>query len=275
MPAPSALSSRLIDLARDAAAAIVEVHRRGFTVTDKADSSPLTEADLASNRVLIAGLAGIEPLLPVISEESLSVPWATRAGWSRYWLVDPLDGTKEFVGGNDHFTVNIALIDDGRPTLGIVVQPLTGTGWIGEVGSGAWRIEADGRTTALRCDALGEAPLRVAVSRSHAGGSTARFLAGLGPHVCVATGSSLKLCHIADGHLDLYPRPAPTMEWDIGAGQAVLEAAGGRVVVASGEALAYNRKDSLLNDHFVAVGDQALIDRDDGALLRMLVDACR
>jgi 3'(2'), 5'-bisphosphate nucleotidase len=192
----------------------------------------------------------------VLSEESAGIPYAERAGWSRYWLVDPLDGTKEFIKRNGEFTVNIALIDDGQPACGVVHVPVSGVSYFGCVGEGAFKRHADGTIEEITVTAQRQAPLRIAGSRSHAGDSLQRFLDKVGPHEIVSMGSSLKLCLVAEGRADIYPRLGPTSEWDTGAAQAVVEAAGGEVTGLDMQPLRYNTKDSLLNPHFLVFGDR-------------------
>jgi 3'(2'), 5'-bisphosphate nucleotidase len=243
---------------------ILTIYGRDFTATEKEDRSPLTEADLAAHAVLVDALAATG--LPVLSEESREVPYAERAGWSRFWLVDPLDGTKEFIKRNGEFTVNVALIDNGRAVFGLVLAPVLGVLYIGSP-DGAWRVTAPQEpltvippegAVPLPDPALSRKPgdpLRVVASRSHLTGDTEAFIAALeeeqGKVDLVSSGSSLKLCRVAEGSAEVYPRLAPTMEWDTAAGQAVIEAAGGAVRVhPSGEPLRYNRPD-LLNPFFV------------------------
>lgn len=243
--------------ARDAGRAILDVyHRPDLGTREKADASPITDADLAAQRIIERDLKRITPDIPRLSEESAHAPYAERRAWKRFWLVDPLDGTREFVHRRDEFTVNIALIEDGVPRLGVVYAPVLDVGWLGAVGHGAWRVDThDGEEV--------EKPIRVAeriadepkilVSYSHPSPQLTRYLEHLPPHSLVPMGSSLKFCRLAEGGADLYPRLGPTMEWDTGAAHAVLTAAGGQVVDFSGTPLTYNRED-LKNPNFVALG---------------------
>jgi 3'(2'), 5'-bisphosphate nucleotidase len=246
----------ILDIARQAGAAILEVYHQDFAVQHKGDESPLTAADLASHRVIVTRLGQLTPELPVLSEEGADIPFDTRSGWQRYWLIDPLDGTREFVKRNGEFTVNIALIDDGRPVLGIVHVPVTGVSYVGEVGEGAWKIDGKDHASPIEVRRQRPPTVRVAGSRSHAGDSLKRFLDQLGSHEIVSMGSSLKLCLVAEGAADVYPRLGPTSEWDTAAAQAVVEAAGGQVTDTEGQPLRYNAKESLLNPHFLVFGDQ-------------------
>jgi 3'(2'), 5'-bisphosphate nucleotidase len=192
----------------------------------------------------------------VLSEEDADIPFDERSSWSTYWLIDPLDGTKEFIKKNDEFTVNIALIDDQKAVLGVVFVPATGVTFFGQAGKGAHKIE-NGETSEIHATPEAQTPLRVAGSRSHAGSSLQQFLDNVGDHEIVSMGSSLKLCLVADGKADIYPRLGPTSEWDTAAAQAVVEAAGGMVTDTDGKPLLYNTKESLLNPFFLVFGDKS------------------
>lgn len=248
---------RCITLAREAGEAIMRVYAQDFPVELKDDNSPLTAADLASHRIIADGLAALAPQVPVISEEAADIPWATRQAWTRLWLVDPLDGTREFIKKNGEFTVNIALIEDGVPVLGVVYAPALDYLVHAERGVGAFLREA-GRDIAMASTRPAAAPLRVAASRSHLDPRTQALLERVGAHERLGLGSSLKFCRIAEGRVDFYPRFGPTSEWDTAAGQCVLEGAGGAVLRTDGHALDYNRKESILNPDFLALGDADL-----------------
>ena len=243
--------SELEPIARAAGDAILAIYRQPFAVEFKQDESPLTAADQGAHEVIVQALARLTPDIPVLSEESDAETMQARLGWSRYWLVDPLDGTKEFVSRNGEFTVNIALIDHGRPVWGLVYAPVLDKLWYGGKGIGAWRV-ADGTHKAIqtRPHEAGQA-WRVVGSRNHLSQATLDYLAPLGEVELVSMGSSLKFCIIAEGGAELYPRLAPTCEWDTAAAQAVLEGAGGSVTQLDGSALAYNKPD-ILNPWFVA-----------------------
>lgn len=257
------LVTELVALVEVAGAAILEIYTTDFDVETKADESPLTQADLAAHRAIEAGLKKLTPDIPLFSEESELPSFALRSQWNRYWLVDPLDGTKEFVNRNGEFTVNIALIDNQQPVFGIVGVPVRDQVYVGIEGRGAYRlsrkadepdrIELNGRP---RND---EEPLVVVASRSHGGERLEQYLVELeetfGGVSRTPVGSSLKLCILADGEADLYPRLGPTSEWDIAAAHAVLAAAGGEVWAADGSPLSYNSKDSVLNPEFFAAAD--------------------
>ena len=242
-------------LAERAAAAILDVYVSDFAVEQKDDRSPLTAADLASHRVIVEGLHALAPALPVLSEESADIAWAERASWTRYWLVDPLDGTREFIKRNGEFTVNIALIVDHRPVLGIVQTPVSGELACAWEGGGTWLSTPGGK--ALRVGTRRRvSPLVVAGSRSHGSEREAALLARLGPCAKLPMGSSLKFVRIAAAEADLYLRLGPTSEWDTAAGQCVLEQAGGAVLDFDGHPFRYNTRESLLNPDFFAVGDR-------------------
>lgn len=246
----------LCAIARAAGAAIMEVYGREHTVELKQDRSPLTDADRAAHEIIRAGLAALPDALPLLSEESAPHELTRRREWTRYWLVDPLDGTKEFVKRNGEFTVNIARIEHHRAVAGVVLAPARGLLYYGAIGRGAWLQTADALDRPIEVRREAAAPLRVVGSRSHPSGELAAYLAALGPHEIVPMGSSLKVCLVAAGEADLYPRLGPTSEWDTAAAQAILESAGGRMIDRAGRPLRYNTKDDLLNTHFLAFGDQ-------------------
>ncbi len=252
----------LVALARDAGSAILKVYAVDFDVHAKDDESPLTQADLNSHRVISAGLRKLTPDLPIVSEESELPDWPTRRKWSRYWLVDPLDGTKEFVNRNGEFTVNIALIDQGRAVLGIVGVPVRDEIYVGSVAAArAQKHSSTGITTLRTRSMAGRRTLDVVASRSHGGERLEQYIIALEQQFeqveRTPVGSSLKLCILAEGRADLYPRLGPTSEWDIAAAHAVLVAAGGAVWTFDRENLAYNTKESFLNPEFLAVADSA------------------
>ncbi|WP_456397916.1 3'(2'),5'-bisphosphate nucleotidase CysQ [Desulfurobacterium sp.] len=249
--------------------AVLSVYEREFAVEEKADRSPLTEADKLSHKVIISHL----PDYPILSEEGKEIPYEERSRWKRFWLIDPLDGTKEFIKRNGEFTVNIALIENGRPILGVVYAPVMKTLYYGALEIGAFKVEngnfsfleeitssekfwkeIENVTVKLPVSEEREEIIVVA-SRSHRNPETEAFIKKLeekfGKVKAVSKGSSLKLCLVGEGKADVYPRLAPTMEWDTAAGQAVVEAAGGRVInYETGEPLVYNKRD-LLNPHFI------------------------
>ena len=246
-----------IALARAAGERILEVYNSSdFAISEKEDASPLTAADLASHETIIQGLRELTPDIPILSEESAAVELAERASWQRFWLVDPLDGTKEFIKRNGEFTVNIALIDQHVPILGVVYVPVQQSCYYALAGQGAFLQQAGQTPQPIKVTTPCTTPVRVVGSRSHAGPHLQAFIDQLGAHELVSIGSSLKLCLVAAGQADIYPRLGPTSEWDTAAAQCVVEQAGGQVLTVSGERLLYNTKESLLNPHFLVIADQ-------------------
>lgn len=267
MKVSDTLREGAIAIARDASAAILAIYDVDFDVQHKLDASPLTAADMAAHHCIVDGLAALTADIPVLSEESAEeVPAVQRRQWSRMWLVDPLDGTREFVKRNGEFTVNLALIEDGEPIFGVVLAPVTGEVWHGGRGLGSLRRgrgQDASHDVPLHTRSPAIVPLRVAASRSHRDPRSEAFIArmetGTGGEVePVGLGSSLKFCKLAEGAMDVYPRFGPTSEWDTAAGQCVLEGAGGCVLDAKGRPLRYNQRDTILNGDFVALGDPAL-----------------
>ena len=252
-----ALLALAVDLTERAGAAILAVRERGFDVIRKADFSPVTEADHAAEAIIVAGLREATPDIPVVAEEEMAAGHIPAASES-YWLVDPLDGTREFTAGRDEFTVNIALVRDGRPVLGVVGVPVTGEIFLGIVGRGAAKRDKTGRHTISARKPPPEG-LTVLASRSH-GDATAldAFLKGRKVAKMANYGSSLKFCRMAEGLADLYPRHGRTMEWDTAAAHAVLEAAGGGVFTMDGAKLRYG-KPGWENPHFYATGQTVAV----------------
>ncbi|WP_458378909.1 3'(2'),5'-bisphosphate nucleotidase CysQ [Pseudomonas chlororaphis] len=260
---PHPLLAPVIDLALKAGEAILPFWRANVAVTSKADESPVTAADLAAHHLIVQGLIALDPSIPVLSEEDADIPRDVRAGWQRWWLVDPLDGTKEFISGSEEFTVNIALIEEGRVVFGVVSMPTSGRCYFGGAGLGAWRADKGQAPVAIHVrDSLtaGEA-FTVVASRRHTSPEQERLLAGLsatlGELQLANIGSSLKFCLLAEGAADCYPRLAPTSQWDTAAAQGVLEGAGGEVLDLSGAPFCYPARESLLNDFFLALPAKA------------------
>jgi 3'(2'), 5'-bisphosphate nucleotidase len=258
LPSHQTLRQACTDLARSAAREIMRIYAGDLGVRDKADKSPVTDADHAAEAIIVAGLRKLTPDTPVVAEEEMAagrIPAtdAIQAG-APFWLVDPLDGTKEFIKRNGEFTVNIALIEVGRPTLGIVLAPASDTLWRGAVGLGADKSEKGGAFAAITTRAMPDDGLTCCASRSHSIYSDLDIWfgrEGLTVSERVQVGSSLKFCLIAEGKADIYPRFGPTNEWDTAAGQGVLEAAGGEVVTTDGKPLLYG-KPRFSNPHFIA-----------------------
>lgn len=255
-PDRATLLPAVVDIVRGASAAILEVYGSAdFATTTKADASPLTIADLRAHALISQALKSLTPGIPILSEEGAAIPFDERRHWLRHWLVDPLDGTKEFVRRNGEFTVNIALIENHEPILGVVGVPVSGVVYSGGPGVGAWRQRAGEPAHAIAVTKPAANPLRVIGSKSHRGDSLDALLAKLGPHEFVPVGSALKFCLVAEGTADFYPRLGPTSEWDTAAAHAVVLGAGGSVLEASGRPLRYNTKADLLNPHFLVFGD--------------------
>ncbi len=252
----TALLPTVVDLARTAGLRIMAIYATAFTVTQKVDDSPLTAADMASHEVITQGLSQLTPTIPILSEESATIAAADRIQWETFWLVDPLDGTKEFVDRNGEFTVNIALVHHHQPILGVVHVPVSGLSYFAAQGAGAWRRSLNEAPQAIHAAQLTDAPIRVIGSRSHGSKALEAFVARLPRQASfVRVGSALKFCWIAEGRADVYPRFGPTSEWDTAAAHCIAEQAGATVVDVTGAPLRYNTRVSLLNPHFLVFGD--------------------
>ncbi|MBC3483844.1 3'(2'),5'-bisphosphate nucleotidase CysQ [Pseudomonas sp. SWRI59] len=265
------LMHEVVKLAQVAGQAILPFWRADVAVSNKADDSPVTAADLAAHRVIADGLLALAPHIPVLSEEDCDISLAERQGWSRWWLVDPLDGTKEFIAGSEEFTVNIALIENAEVVFGVVSMPTNGRCYFGGRQLGAWRAEAGEAAEPIQVRNAPPADGRftVVASRRHSSPEQEALLAGLGAAVgdlaLANIGSSLKFCLLAEGSADCYPRLAPTSQWDTAAAQGVVEGAGGEVIELDGQPFRYPPRESLLNPFFLALPSaaswrQALID---------------
>ncbi len=240
----------VIDIAREAGRRILTVYERDFEVDTKQDESPLTAADMASHHHIVDSLRALTPDIPVLSEESDSIPFSERQQWSRYWLIDPLDGTREFIKRNGEFTVNIALIDQHEPVMGVILAPVTGELFYAMAGGSAWYQSASEPPRTIQCKEA-EPTLVIAGSRSHVSDRMRSFLEALPDHELISLGSSLKFCYVAMGKADLYLRLGPTSEWDSAAAHCIVNAAGGQVCKTDFSPRRYNTKNSLLNPDFV------------------------
>ncbi|ROM77437.1 3'(2'),5'-bisphosphate nucleotidase [Pseudomonas brassicacearum] len=260
---PHPLMAPVIELALKAGEAILPFWRADVQVNHKADESPVTAADMAAHDVIVAGLTALAPDIPILSEEDANIPQDVRAGWQRWWLVDPLDGTKEFISGSEEFTVNIALIEQGRVVFGVVSMPTNGRFYVGGAGLGAWRADQGDKplSIAVRNVLAAHETFTVVASRRHTSPEQERLLGGLsaslGELQLTSIGSSLKFCLVAEGAADCYPRLAPTSQWDTAAAQGVLEGAGGEVLDLSGEPFCYPPRETLLNASFLALPAKA------------------
>lgn len=253
---PATLLPDIIRIAEQASVAIRQVYDSDFAVSRKDDDSPLTAADLAAHETICRGLTALTPGVPILSEESSDLPWQERSSWQTYWLVDPLDGTREFIKRNGEFTVNIALIHHHEAVLGVVHVPVTQVCYYAAAGHGAWRSEAGSAPRRIHTRRTDRGRIVTAGSRSHGSELQKRFFESLGPDTgTIVIGSSLKFCLVAEGQIDIYPRFGPTSEWDSAAAQCVVEQAGGRVTDLQWRPIRYNTKDSLLNPDFLVIAD--------------------
>ena len=260
---PHPLLAPVIDLCRRAGEVILPFWRSGVEVTAKSDNSPVTAADLAAHELLVEGLKALDPSIHILSEEDANIPLSQRSQWQRWWLVDPLDGTKEFISGSEEFTVNVALVENGRVVFGVVSMPTSDRCYFGGAGLGAWRSDASNHIEPIAVrdqPGAGEA-FTVVASRRHSSREQEALLAGLSAVVgelkLTNIGSSLKFCLLAEGSADCYPRLAPTSQWDTAAAQGVLEGAGGVVLNLAGETFDYPARESLLNGYFLALPEKA------------------
>ncbi len=251
-----ALLPAVVDLARNAARRILKIYQSpDLQITQKADQSPVTAADMAAHHLINAGLNLITTDIPVLSEENCDIPFSTRQKWQRYWLVDPLDGTRQFIRGNGQFSVNIALIEHHKPVLGVILSPVSGSLYYAWRNGGAWKQSPQQEPTQIQCSTAKGGKVRVTSNHSQAKGRFKAFLNNIGQFQHIRMGSSIKSCLIAEGLADLYPRLGPTSEWDTAAAQIIVEQAGGHIVDTHMQPLRYNTKDSLLNPHFFVSGD--------------------
>jgi 3'(2'), 5'-bisphosphate nucleotidase len=253
---PEQLLVPVVDISIRASKAILEVYNSDFGVEKKDDNSPLTAADMAAHTTIVKALKKLTPDIPVLSEESASIPYQERKQWSLYWLVDPLDGTKEFVKRNGEFTVNIALIHDHQPVMGVVHVPVSDVGYHAIKDGGAYKYESGQQSLPIKTRQTIADKITVAGSRSHANSHQQRFFQALGNDTeTINRGSSLKFCLIAEGKVDIYARFGPTSEWDTAASHCIVTEAGGIVTDMRFKPLTYNTKDSILNPHFLVIGD--------------------
>ncbi len=246
------LIKQLIEISKEAGEAILEVYNTDFDYQIKEDLSPLTKADTLSNNIIRERLKVLTPDIPILSEESCNIPLSIRSQWNQYWLVDPLDGTKEFIKRNGEFTVNIALINNNEPVFGIIYIPVTNHLFWGSTVHGAYEIK--NRMNPIKIYASTKNTKKVAASRSHGNKVINNLLEKLDTYTIVNMGSSLKFCLIANGEIDIYPRLGPTSEWDTAAGEAILKSAGGSVIDLELRNIVYNKK-NLLNPNFIAANN--------------------
>ena len=251
------LCHECVTIARDAGEAILTIYDAGFNVEEKDDKSPLTDADMASHNLIVKRLTELTPDIPILSEESAKLPFAERASWETYWLVDPLDGTREFIKRNGEFTVNIALIHQHQSIIGVINVPVLDVDYYAWEGGGCFKTEHKGKAVKISVKKLNDSRLTVAGSRSHGSEMMQQYMAKLGDVETLSMGSSLKFCLVAEGRADLYPRLGLTSEWDTAAAHCIVVQAGGYITKTDMTPLEYNTKDSLLNPFFFVYGDNS------------------
>ena len=247
-----------VDIARDAGRAILAIYEAGFDIQEKEDKSPITDADMASHNLIIDRLGALTPEIPILSEESTRPPFEERARWETYWLVDPLDGTREFIKRNGEFTVNIALIHRHKSIIGVINVPVLNTDYYGWLGGGSFKAEDGAAAESISVKKLNPGEkLTVVGSRSHGSEMLQNYMAKLGDVDILRMGSSLKFCLVAEGRADIYPRLSPTSEWDSAAAHCIVEQAGGYITRTDMSPHDYNTKDSLLNPFFIVFCDDS------------------
>ena len=252
------LCMNVIDIARLAGIKILEIYNSGFDIEHKADKTPLTTADLAANDIIVSSLKELTPEIPILSEESEKIPFEIRKQWQRYWLVDPLDGTREFIKRNDEFSVNIALVENHQSILGVIYAPVMAIDYYAWRNGGAFRKKKGKKPKQIHVRKIKSEKLVIAGSRSHGSELQQNYIAQLENATVMPMGSSLKSCLVAEGKADIYPRLGPTSEWDTAAAQCIIEEAGGYMINANTkQPMRYNLKDSLTNPHFLVYGDDS------------------
>ena len=255
--------NKLIEISINAGRAIMDIYKTDFNFEKKSDQSPLTAADLCSHEIISDSLSKLSPKIPILSEESLDIPMSERSSWDEYWLIDPLDGTKEFINRNGEFTTNIALIKKNRPIFGIIHAPcLNQTYWGGE-SIGSYYLEGDLNSDIQKINTSPKSnqEIKIVCSRSHPSDDLKYILRMIGDHKKLSIGSSLKFCIIAKGEADCYLRLGPTSEWDTAAGEAIIRSSGGTVKAIDGSNLKYNKSDSILNPSFIAAANDDLVSK--------------
>lgn len=248
----------IVALSKQAGEQVLEIYAQQDTqiIIKKSDQSPLTIADLMSHQIISTKLQQLTPDVPILSEESANIAFTERQCWTQYWLIDPLDGTKEFIAKNDEFTINIALIEKHQPVLGVVYAPALQTCYFATFEQGAFKQVKNEAPQLLHTKPYQSGKIKVTASRRHGSEALENFLQKLPEYLIIQRGSALKCCLVAEGQADIYPRLAPTSEWDIAAAQCIVEAAGGAVIDRQGNQLRYNTKAALENPSFLVVGDK-------------------
>jgi 3'(2'), 5'-bisphosphate nucleotidase len=254
----TSLADKTRILTVEAGKRILEIYETDFSVVQKNDHSPLTVADMAAHEIICSGLAQLTQDIPVLSEESSAIPFTERKQWTRYWLVDPLDGTREFIKRNGEFSVNIALIDHNEPVIGVIYIPVSGISYFAVKGEGAFKCMPDDQPQSIRVKTTTSDKITLTGSRSHGNEMQQAFIERLGDNIeVIAIGSSLKFCLVAEGKVDIYPRFGPTSEWDTAAAQCIVEEAGGKVTDMELNPLRYNLRESLINPDFLVIADES------------------
>jgi 3'(2'), 5'-bisphosphate nucleotidase len=251
----SKLTEEIRQISRLAGDKILEIYETDFSVEEKEDNSPLTAADMAAHNTICDALKELTPDTPILSEESSHISFEERQSWNQYWLVDPLDGTREFVKRNGEFSVNIALIENHRSILGVIHIPVTGIAYSASLNNGAYKHKSDKESVKISSKKTDANSITIAGSRSHGNTQQRSFIESLDDPEILAIGSSLKFCLVAEGIADIYPRFGPTSEWDSGAAQCIVEESGAIVVDTDFNTLRYNTKESLLNPSFLVIAD--------------------
>tara|TARA_B100001250_G_scaffold300104_1_gene261767 strand:+ start:693 stop:1502 length:810 start_codon:yes stop_codon:yes gene_type:complete len=252
---------KLIKISKNAGDAIMDIYESEFDVNFKSDQSPLTKADIVSNKIICQSLKKITPDIPILSEESSDIPYEQRSKWNQYWLIDPLDGTKEFIKKNGEFTVNIALIERNRPIFGVIRVPAKSITYWGGVDIGSYSKKDGESSKKINVSKRRSTGLRVVSSRSHKNNRLDECLSNFDSIQDINIGSSLKFCLLAEGKADLYPRLGPTSEWDTAAGEAILKYSGGYLLTIDGKKMNYNNSEALLNPYFIASSDESYIQK--------------
>ena len=254
----SELIEQLIEISKEAGKAILEVYNTNFDYQIKEDLSPLTKADTLSNQIICERIKALTPEIPILSEENSNIPFDVRTLWKQYWLIDPLDGTKEFIKRNGEFTVNIALIENNAPIIGIIHVPVSNETYWGSSINGSFYIKENNQKERLCVEKDNRSLVRIVASRSHPSKMLDSFLEVTGDYKIITKGSSLKFCLIANAKADIYPRFGPTSEWDTAAGQAIVQFAGGSLITIDGKPLEYNLTESYLNPYFIVASREDL-----------------
>ena len=255
------LISSTVEIAKEAGMAITEIYNSDFDYQLKKDLSPITAADNLSHNIITERLKTLTPQTPILSEENCNIPYKIRSQWTQYWLVDPLDGTKEFISKNGEFTVNIALIENNTPIFGVIDIPITNETYWGSKVDGSFCSDANNDIKQINVSEDNQNPIRLVASRSHPSEMLNDLLEKIIDYEIIEVGSSIKFCLIASGQADCYPRFGPTSEWDTAAGEAIVESAGGQVVNTNGDSMNYNVKEDYLNPKFIVSNGKIISER--------------